>query len=137
MVAGLLFLPIAADSLWWREVFNSGHTALFLIISFVSYFWLLAAFPFLSAGIMYLTVLFLMLLLGIAIELIQSGLHREASMDDLYKNFYGIISGLGFVIFVRQKNARNRIFSLVFLLVFSLAFLFFWCQLIISIRLAL
>lgn len=70
---------------------------------------------------MYLTVLFLMLLLGTAIELVQSGLHREASMDDLLKNFYGIISGLGFVMFVRQKNARNRIFSLVF----SLAFLFF------------
>ena len=121
MVAGLLFLPIAADNLWWREVFNSGHTVLFLVISFVLYFWLLAAFPFVSAGIMYLTVLFLMLLLGIAIELVQSGLHREASMDDIYKNFYGIISGLGFVMFVRQKNARNRILSLVF----SLAFLFF------------
>lgn len=38
MVAGLLFLPIAADNLWWREVFNSGHTALFLVISFVLYF---------------------------------------------------------------------------------------------------
>ena len=121
MVAGLLFLPIAADNLWWREVFNSGHTALFLVISFVLYFWLLSTFPFLSAGIMYLTVLLLMLLLGIAIELIQSGLHREASMDDLYKDFYGIISGLGFVMFVRQKNARNRILSFVF----SLAFLFF------------
>ncbi|MBE9561179.1 MAG: hypothetical protein IMF15_10350 [Proteobacteria bacterium] len=63
---------------------------------------------------MYLAVLFLMLLFGVAIELIQSGLHREASMDDLYKDFYGIISGLGFVMFVRQKKARNRIFSLVF-----------------------
>ena len=42
-------------------------------------------------------------------------------MDDIYKDFYGIISGLGFVIFVRQKKARNRIFSLVF----SLSFLFF------------
>lgn len=114
MVAGLLFLPIAAESLWWREVFNSGHTVFFLVISFVLYFWLLAAFPFISTEIMYLAVLFLMLLFGVAIELIQSGLHREASMDDLYKDFYGIISGLGFVMFVRQKKARNRIFSLVF-----------------------
>lgn len=120
LVISLLFMPMPTDNLWWREVFNSGHTVLFLVLSFVLFFRLQAVFHFSSAIIAYLTVAALMILLGMAIEMIQSMLQREASIDDLYRNFIGIISGLGFVSLTRQKNSRNKMLALMF----SLAFLF-------------
>ncbi len=120
LVTSLLFMPVAADNLWWREVFNSGHTVLFLVVSFVLFFRLHAAFQFSSVKIIYLAVVILMLSLGVAIEVVQSLLQREASVDDILRDFYGVSAGLGLALLVRQKNVRNKTLALVF----SLGFLF-------------
>jgi hypothetical protein len=65
-------------------------------------------------------VLIASLLLGIVIEVLQGLLQREASVDDLYRNFVGIISGLALVSMSRQKILRNKILAGMF----SLGFLF-------------
>ncbi len=120
IVLSLLLMPFSATNLWWTEVFNSGHVLLFLLISFVLYFWLSASFCFSSAAIIYLVVLVTGLLLGVAIEALQGLLQREASVDDLYRDFFGIVSGLGLVSLTRQKILRNKIL----IGLFSLGFLF-------------
>ena len=120
IVVSLLFMPLAATNLWWREVFNSGHAILFLFISFVLYYWLNATFPLSSTAITYFVVLVTGLLLGIAIEMLQGLLQREVSVDDLYRNICGIISGLGLVSLTRQKMLCNKILMSIFSLVFLL-----------------
>ena len=123
IIVSLLFMPLAAGNLWWREVFNSGHVILFLFISFVLYFRLSATLRFSNSAIIYLIVLVTGLLLGVTIELLQGLLQRETSVDDLYRNFFGIISGLGLVSLRRQKIRSNKIlmgmFSIGFLLLGS------------------
>jgi len=120
IIVSLLFMPLATANLWWREVFNSGHVILFLFISFALYFRLSATFHFSSSTIIYLVVLLTCLLLGIAIEVLQGLLQREASVDDLYRNFFGIISGLGLVSLTRQKLFRHKILMGIFCLGFLL-----------------
>jgi hypothetical protein len=120
IVVSLLFMPLAAGNLWWREVFNSGHTILFLFISFVLYLRLSATSRFSNSVIIYLVVLVVVLMLGIAIEMLQGLLQRETSVDDLYRNFFGIISGLGLVSLRRQKILSNKILVLIFSLSFLL-----------------
>ena len=123
IVVSLLFMPLAAGNLWWREVFNSAHVILFLFISFVLYFRLSAIYRFSNSVIIYLVVLVTCLLLGVAIEVLQGLLQRETSVDDLYRNFFGIISGLGLASLRRQKIRSNKIllgvFSIGFLLLGS------------------
>ncbi len=114
-------MPLGTGSLWWRELFNSGHTILFLFISFILYSWLKTTFCFSSSATTYLVVLVTGLLLGIAIEMLQGLLQRETSVDDLYRNFFGIIAGLGLVLLRRQKILRNKILMVIF----SLSFLLF------------
>ncbi len=120
IILSLLFMPFAADSLWWREVFNSGHTILFVVISSVLYFRLSATVRFSNSAIIYLIVLVTGLLLGIAIEVLQGLLQREASVNDLYRNFFGIISGLGLVSLRRQKSLYNKMLMAMFSLGFLL-----------------
>ena len=120
IIVSLLFMPMAAGNLWWREVFNSGHTILFLFISYILYFRLSATFRFKNSAVIYLIVLVACLLLGIVIEVLQGLLQRETSVDDLYRNFYGIMSGLGLVSLRRQKVLRNKILAVMFSLGFLL-----------------
>ena len=120
IVVSLLFMPLAAGNLWWREAFNSGHVILFAVISYVLYFRVSITFRFSNTVIIYLIVLVAGLLLGLAIEVLQDLLQREASIDDLYRNFSGIISGLGLVSLRRQKSLFNKILMAMFSLGFLL-----------------
>ena len=120
IVVSLLFMPFATGNLWWREVFNSGHVILFLFISVVLYFWLSGTFRFSNSAIIYLIVLLMGMLLGVAVEMLQGLLQRETSVDDLYRNFFGIISGLGFVSLRDQRKLRNKILVVIFSLGFLL-----------------
>lgn len=120
IIVSLLFMPLAAGNLWWREVFNSGHVILFLFISFVLYFRLSETLRFSNSAIIYLLVLVTGLLLGVTIELLQGLLQRETSVDDIYRNFFGIISGLGMVSLRHQKLLSNKILMLIFSLGFLL-----------------
>ena len=115
-----LFLPFATTNLWWREALNSGHTVLFFFISFVLYF-LFSARPFFLNGVItFLAVLVVGMSLGVVIEILQGLLQREASMDDLYRNFFGIVSGLSFAVLTQQKVLRNKMLAAIFSLSFLL-----------------
>ncbi len=109
-----LFLPISTTNLWWREALNSGHVILFVFVSFALYS-VLSTRSYLASSIKtYLAVLVIGLLLGVAVEILQGMLQREASIEDLYKNIFGLVSGLGFVSFTQQKIWRKKILLAIF-----------------------
>ncbi len=104
----LLFLPLPVNSLWWRELFNSGHTVLFALLSFVIYQQVKAA-AFLSGT---LARYFLVLLIGISLavltELLQGFVQRDASLADLYSDVFGLLAGLCLIAGYELKKNQVR-----------------------------
>ncbi|MDT8283265.1 MAG: hypothetical protein RQ982_10735 [Gammaproteobacteria bacterium] len=113
----MLFFPVAANSLWWRQAENSGHTFLFLFISFALYRQLQAIPRLSDARIISLLVLFAGALLGGLTELLQGYFHsllqRECSAEDFYNDIFGSLAGLSLVAFTHQRNRRDKFFSIV------------------------
>lgn len=94
-IALLLFLPpVHVDSLWWRELINSGHTILFVFLSFYVLSLIMVKVPDTNVVIKYLCVLLICFLAGVVIEVLQTLVHREASLKDIYGNLFGILAGL-------------------------------------------
>ena len=109
-----LFSPFEISNLWWREALNSAHVILFFLISLALYFLFSARSFFSSTVATYLAVLFVGLAMGVVIEILQTLFERDSSVGDLYKNFLGIMSGLGFVALTQQKILRNKIVAALF-----------------------
>ena len=103
--AAVLLLPLPAKSLWWREALNSGHTIIFIVISFVIYSQLRKKAPSLDVRATYFFVLVAGLVFGLVVELVQGLVGREASWDDIYKNLYGLIAGLALITAGNQKKS--------------------------------
>lgn len=106
-----LFIPFTTINLWWREALNSSHVILFFFVSVTLHFLFSARSFFTSAVANHVAVLVVGLLIGVGIEILQGVLQREASVDDLFKNLLGILSGLSFVVLTQQKRLRNKIIS--------------------------
>ncbi len=123
----LLFLPFPTDSLWWREIFNVGHTALFFIVSLILYFKINTISKLSFRINKYFFVLVVGLLLGILIEYVQSFFQREASMDDLVKDFYGLMAGMVLVSATHQriKWKKNTLVTGMVVFLFFGAYSFF------------
>jgi len=122
-----LFLPFATANLWWREALNSAHVVLFFFISFVLYFLFSTRSFFSNKLVTYFAVLVAGLVIGVVIEILQGFVQREASVDDLYRNFWGMASGLSFVALTQQKVLRSKILAAIFsfgFLLFGIAPLF-------------
>jgi hypothetical protein len=109
-----LFWPFAISNLWWREALNSGHVILFFFISLALYFVFSARSFFSSTVATYFVVLLTGLAIGVVIEISQTLFQREGSIEDLYKNFLGMMSGLGFIALTKQKVLRNKILAGLF-----------------------
>lgn len=109
VLAAGLFVPFPTINLWWREVLNSCHVILFFFVSFILYFLLSAKRLFKNTVMVHLAVIVLGLLIGAGIEVLQGLLQREASIDDLFRNLLGILSGLSFVLYTLQQSTRNKI----------------------------
>jgi hypothetical protein len=107
-IVALLFFSVPANNLWWREAVNSGHTLLFIFLSFVIYHQIRARARFPNTLIIYLYVLILGLLLGAVIEALQTLVQREASISDMYKNFLGIMTGLCLISAFNLKNVHYQ-----------------------------
>jgi hypothetical protein len=105
----LFTFPLPSETLWLRELFNSGHTILFLFISLVLYSKIDAINRFLSPQLTCLFVLAIGLAVGAAIEVFQGLIQREASLADLNKDFLGILAGLALALSIRQKTRRTRV----------------------------
>jgi len=87
------------NNLWWREAFNSAHVFLFFFLSFIIYHQLTSANNIilsvqLNNPSIYFLVLTVGLLFGFVIEGLQSLTGREASFDDIYKDFFGLLTGI-------------------------------------------
>lgn len=115
----LLFLPLPANNLWWREFFNSGHTALFALLSFVIYRQIKSTAYFSNTVAVYPFVLFVGLLLGALAELLQNFVQREASLNDLYGDFFGLSAGLCLIAAYELKASRDRKTSVISLVAIS------------------
>ncbi len=109
-----LFLPFKTPNLWWHEALDSAHFALFFFISLGLYFLFSTRLSFSGIIPTYAAVLIAGLIFGVVIELLQGLFQREASVDDLYRNFLGMASGLSFIAFTRQKVLRNKIVAATF-----------------------
>ena len=113
-VSILLFMPLSTGSMWWRELFNSGHVILFAVIAYFLFFRLYATGRFSGVVTTGLVVLVTGMLLGLMIEGLQGVMHRESSVDDLYRDFFGIVGGLGLASVRCQKIRHNRIWLIIF-----------------------
>jgi len=108
-VVALLFSPpVHINNLWWHEVINSGHTVLFFFLSFIIYSRLKAIAPDSSVLIIYLYVIAIGILLGIVIEGLQTLVHREFGLNDIYGNLYGIMAGLCLHAFYKLKTIHHK-----------------------------
>ena len=116
----LLFIPLAATNLWWRELFNSGHTVLFALIALLLYAQLKVHLQAVDQKKIYLLVLLIGVILGVSIEIAQGFLQREASVGDLSNDLFGLLSGLLFIELTRQKRKYNQLLCLMSLLLFFL-----------------
>lgn len=105
--AGLLLLPLPANNLWWREAFNSGHTLIFIVISFVIYSQLTVKAPSMGVRAAYFFVFVAGMMFGVVIEVVQSLVGRDTSWDDLYKNLFGLVAGLMLIAAYYQKGCSS------------------------------
>ena len=110
VIAALLFASVPANNLWWREALNSGHTLLFVFFSFVIHSQLSARQRFSNIFVLYLLVLIIGMLLGVAIEVLQSIGQREASLNDLYSDFLGMMAGLCLISLLELKKSHYQKF---------------------------
>lgn len=115
----LLFLPLPANNLWWREFFNSGHTVLFALLSFVIYRQIKSTAYFSNTVAIYPFVLFVGLLLGALAELLQNFVQRDASLNDLYGDFFGLSAGLCLMAAYELKASQARKISVISLVAIS------------------
>ena len=105
--AGLLLLPLPANNLWWREAFNSGHTLIFIVISFVIYSQLTVKAPTMGVRAAYFFVIVAGVMFGVVIEVVQGLVGRDTSWDDLYKNLFGLMAGLMLIAAYYQKGSSS------------------------------
>jgi VanZ family protein len=119
VVIGLLFAPMPASNLWWQEAVNSGHTVLFALLVFVIHENIRSRFQFSGVVLKYTYVLFAGLMLGIVIEILQVLVQREISLNDLYRNFIGIVAGICLLAALDLKKSNHYKITTVFLIISS------------------
>lgn len=86
-VVPLLFIggPDWASGPFYRSVWNLGHTGLFAVLTYA-----LKPWQWLTGWRLWLATTGLILLLGILIELLQSGTDRQADWQDILRNLLGV-----------------------------------------------
>ena len=119
--AVLLLVPLPADTLWLRELFNSGHTIVFFFITLILFEYVSIRLKGFHPVITFLVVLAAAFMIGVVIEMTQGLLQREASVSDLNRNLSGIITGLCLAAYFRQKAWYYRL-ALVSVMLVSLFF---------------
>ncbi len=125
VITGLLFAPLPASNLWWREAVNSGHTLLFIFLSFIIYSQFSARMRLLNGFVIYLLVLIIGMLLGVAIEVLQSIGQRETSLNDIVGNFFGLMTGLCLIAVFNLKKISYQKFASVVIVIAATGFLWF------------
>jgi len=109
-VLALMFLPLTTESLWIREALNSGHTIFFFFLSFHIYRSLKKHTNISKTYLIAVIVVFVGILLGILIEVVQTFLNREASVVDLYRDVMGIFAGLCLVASSEAKKMCKPVY---------------------------
>ncbi len=103
----LMFVPITTQSLWSFEAVNSAHTVIFIFISGFLYHFLRSRLPHLNHYYIYLCTIALGMIFGALIEMLQFFIGRQMSGQDLTKDFFGLVSGLGLVVVFEQIKTRS------------------------------
>ena len=117
-----LFGPVPAETLWWREALNSGHTVLFFVLA------LLVCHKILHyrgsdrpdtarLAYDYGKVLLICLLLSISIELLQALADREVSLHDVYRSMLGALAGMSLRLTIDSfKTQQQKSFALLYMM---------------------
>jgi hypothetical protein len=119
----LFFVPVPTINLWWREAGNSCHTILFFIISFSLYHLIASRIRYSNKILIYFIVFILGMSLGVLIELLQSFTQRESSINDVYRDLYGIIASLCLIAVINLKDINRQKLTVVFYIFTGAAFL--------------
>jgi len=115
---GLFFVPVPTNNLWWREAGNTSHTVLFFILSFLIYQRLRPRLRYSNNILIYFIVFVIGMSLGALIEVLQNFTHRESSLNDVFRDFYGITAGLCLIAAINLKDFNHhRLTMVIFLLV--------------------
>ncbi len=123
VIAGLLFAPLPTNNLWWREAINSGHTLLFIFLSFIIHSQISVRMRLSNSFVIYLFVLIIGMLLGVAIEVLQSIGQRETSLNDIVRNFFGLMTGLCLIALFKLKKSPYQKFAGVVIVIATTGFL--------------
>ena len=92
----VIFVQLPGNTLFWRELQNSGHTILFAMITLTFMLMIRPAAAMIeSLFSKYLDALALLMSVAILTELGQILTHREPSLVDIVRNISGILIGLG------------------------------------------
>lgn len=97
LVVTLLLAPMPSGNLWWREAVNSSHVFVFGAISFVIYHQLSVRQPSPGNAMTYVLVFIITMSIGIIVEMLQGLTQRDANLDDITRNLFGILAGLCFL----------------------------------------
>lgn len=116
-LAVLLLAPLPADTLWLRELFNSGHSLVFIVITLILFEYVSIRLKGYHPVAISLVVLLAAFLVGVFIEALQGLLQREASVADLRRNLFGIIAGISLAIYIQQKAWRHKLVLLPVILI--------------------
>jgi len=125
LLAVLLFAPLPANNLWWREAVNSGHTLLFFFLSFAIYYQLSAKSRLSNHLVIYLLVLLIAMLMGVLVEALQIASQRDASLNDIYRNFLGIMAAVCLLVLFNTKKLPYRKLGSAVLIIVAATFLWF------------
>ena len=119
---GLLIVPLPTNNLWWHEATNTGHTIVFAIISVIVYYQIYTNTRFSNKLLLYFFVLVICMSLGVLIEVLQDLVHRESSLNDVYRNFYGIMMALCLIAVINAKEIQYQKSIIVLIVLASLSF---------------
>jgi VanZ family protein len=124
IAAGLLFVPLPIPPTYaGRTIENAGHTPLFMFVTFGVLFYLRSDLK-LSGAPLYAWAFLVGLGSGFLSEIIQKPLRRDASWEDVWSDFIGVILAIAvFALFDRQARMSRAVrFCAVVLVLTSAAF---------------
>lgn len=104
----LFYVPVSKTTLWWSAAADAMHVILFCVISCQIFFVLQSLCLTLKTYQVVLLTSVTVMSLGFFVELTQSYVARETSLQDLIGDGYGLLAGLCFSLAYRMIYDKKR-----------------------------
>jgi VanZ family protein len=104
LLALVLFGRVPADALWANDLNNFAHAPVFAVLSLILLFYMRRHHTRRTGWLLEYAIAFgAVLLLGVAVEAVQSRIGRDAEFGDILRDALGALAALGFVATVDPK----------------------------------